>query len=432
MSKIFFQITLFFFLFISSAIFTHGSINIPQIEDDSFSGNDLERGIEFPNTAKHITLIADLHTHSVFSDGHVWPNIRVAEAERDGIDVLAVTEHLEYQPHFLDIPHKDRNRSFQEASLAAKEKNVIVISGAEITREIPAGHINAILIQDANNLFEIDLTKKEDAERQVKEMLGDDEPWTNIDVINRYALTGMWPAESAIKEANKQGAFLFWNHPNWLIQAPDGIARLSNFHINMIKKNWLHGIEVVNGDDYSEEAFQIAIDNKLTLIGTSDVHNLIEWDYSHKKGEHRPVTLVFANNPNKESFKRALMLGRTVVWYKNSLLGLKKNLLPLLDASLSISSGSYLPRSQILELKIRNISDANFRLQNLSRFTFQNNDDFFEIPSHSTKTLEVKTIKKIDKITLSFRVLNALVSPKENAKINLQYTIIDQQNKINE
>ena len=120
------------------------------------------------------------------------------------------------------------------------------------------------------------------------------------------------------------------------------------------------------------------------------------------------------------------MQGRTVVWYKNSLLGLKKNLLPLLNASLSISSGSYLSRTQILELKIRNISDANFRLQNLSRFTFQNNDDFFEIPSHSTKTLEVKTIKKIDKITLSFRVLNALVSPKENAKINLQYTIIDQ------
>ena len=61
--------------------------------------------IIFPDVEGRLTLISDLHTHSVFSDGHVWPNIRVSEAQRNGLDVLAITEHLEYQPHISQIPH---------------------------------------------------------------------------------------------------------------------------------------------------------------------------------------------------------------------------------------------------------------------------------------------------------------------------------------
>jgi hypothetical protein len=63
-----------------------------------------------------LTLISDLHTHSVFSDGHVWPNIRVSEAHRNGLDGLAITEHLEYQPHISQIPHIDRNTAYEEAN----------------------------------------------------------------------------------------------------------------------------------------------------------------------------------------------------------------------------------------------------------------------------------------------------------------------------
>ena len=40
---------------------------------------------------------ADLHIHTVFSDGSVWPTIRVEEALRDSIDLISLTEHLEYQ-----------------------------------------------------------------------------------------------------------------------------------------------------------------------------------------------------------------------------------------------------------------------------------------------------------------------------------------------
>ena len=36
-------------------------------------------------------LTADLHLHSVFSDGEVWPTVHVREAWRDGLDVVSLT-----------------------------------------------------------------------------------------------------------------------------------------------------------------------------------------------------------------------------------------------------------------------------------------------------------------------------------------------------
>jgi hypothetical protein len=60
------------------------------------------RALSFPDIPGYKTLKTDLHIHSVFSDGSVWPDIRVQEALRDNLDVISLTEHLEYQPHIKD------------------------------------------------------------------------------------------------------------------------------------------------------------------------------------------------------------------------------------------------------------------------------------------------------------------------------------------
>ena len=45
------------------------------------------------------TLKCDFHIHTVFSDGKVWPDIRVAEAWQEGLDAIAITDHIEYRPN---------------------------------------------------------------------------------------------------------------------------------------------------------------------------------------------------------------------------------------------------------------------------------------------------------------------------------------------
>ncbi|MBT4222213.1 MAG: PHP domain-containing protein, partial [Cryomorphaceae bacterium] len=80
-----------------------------------------------------LLLGADLHTHTVFSDGMVWPTIRAQEALRESIEIIAITDHLEYQPKKEDIPNPDLNRSYVIAKKSVDEKDLIILKGSEIT-----------------------------------------------------------------------------------------------------------------------------------------------------------------------------------------------------------------------------------------------------------------------------------------------------------
>ena len=384
----------------------------------------LDRTMSFPDTKEYLTISTDLHTHSVFSDGHVWPNIRVAEARKDNIDVLAITEHLEYQPHIMHIPHENRNAAYIEAKRSASGTDLIVINGSEITREMPPGHINAIFVKDANKLYKFDQKLLPEAKELIQERAqGAELPEEQMQVIENYALGNLYPPLEALKEAKNQGAFVFWNHPMWGSQASDGIARLDEMHKEFITKDLLHGIEIVNTETYSEEAFNIALENNLALIGTSDVHDLIEWDYDAHNNEHRPVTLVFAKERNEASIKEALFDRRTVVVFKDRLIGKSEHLVPLLESIISISSNGYRKGTQILKIEILNNSSANMVLENLSEFNFADSDDLISIPKNGKVTLQVKTLEVLNNLDLKFRILNALTAPKQNPVIAFEIGI---------
>lgn len=343
----------------------------------AFAQND-DRAVRFPAAKDgRLILSADLHTHSVFSDGHVWPTIRVEEAHRDGINLLAVTEHLEGQPRKADIPHPDRNRSFEVATEALKEQGfqgLEVINGAEVTRSMPPGHVNAVFLKDANALLTAD-------------------------------------AEQAIRRANEQGAFVFWNHPNWIPQAPDAVARITDLHIRWIEAGLLHGIEVANGtlDGHSEHALKIALDHGLTVLGTSDIHGLVDWTHKAGHGGHRPMTLVLAKDGSPEEIKKALFAGATVAWSYDDLLGREDNVKALFEACLSLQPTSFVPRSTVLNVGVRNDCPINFTLRNTSEATFQNYSDVIRVERNSTLPLTVRFQETVKSVSLSFEVLNAQV-----------------------
>lgn len=391
-----FLLTVSLISLVTQSAFSHGKASKPS--------EDVAREITFPNTNEYLTLVLDPHTHSVFSDGHVWPRIRVGEALRDGLDAMAITEHLEYQPHLEDIPHSDRNRSYQDAAAAAEGTDLMVVPGAEITRSSPASHMNAVFITDANKLYSVPVS---------------DEAYSPNE-FNKLAKE--WPAQNAVQAANDQGAFVFWNHSWWKPDFPNGIPVIPEFHIQNARNGLLHGIEIANGENYSEDAFQIALDYNLTLIGVSDVHNLIDWDYEPHKGGHRPVTLVLAEERTQDSMKAALFEGRTVVWFRNWLIGREAHLRPLLEASLKITEATY-ANSEILNVEITNHSDADLHLKNLSPYGFHNHGRTFIIAQHSTEEILVKTGEKVDHISLEFEVLNAFTAPQNTAMLTLEAAI---------
>ena len=360
------------------------------------------RLIRFPDVAGQQTLVVDLHTHSVFSDGHVWPRIRVAEALRDGLDALAITEHLEWQPHRDDLPHPDRNRAYQEAAAAVpQDADLIVIAGTEITREEPAGHMNAVFIEDANALLRVAANPQQPPET----------------VVDYYRAANQWPPAEAVRTANQQGAFVFWNHPYYERFHANAIARMTDFHAKLIQAGQLHGIEIANGSTYSEEAHRLAMDHDLALIGVSDVHELIDWDYPPALNAHRPVTLVFAKQRSASGIREALFAKRTVVWFKNLLIGREAQLAPLLQAALNIQNAAYRTNLDVLDLTLTNSSDAAIQLRNLSPYTFLHQGDDLQVPAHGQLKLSVRTGKRLENVELAFDVLNALTAPKERLRL---------------
>jgi hypothetical protein len=351
-----------------------------------------DRAVSFPDTADgRVLMTADLHTHSVFSDGHVWPSIRVEEAHRDGLDALAFTEHLEHQPHAEDIPHPDRNRAYEvgKAVLARQGwEGLILINGAEVTRGMPPGHVNALFLTDANALMVPD-------------------------------------AADAFRAAKAQGAFIFWNHPNWLPQAPDGIARIDPMHVQLIEDGLLNGIEVANGtlDGHSEHALDIALEYGLTVLGTSDIHGLVDWTHNAGHGGHRPMTIVIASERTEAGLKQGLFAGTTVAWNYDDLLGREDNVRTVVSACLSLIPGSFDGRTSVLPVEIRNDCPVNFILRNTSDLTFQNVSDVVRLERNASFILQVRMGEERTNVNLSFDVLNTQIGGRRSLNLSLSGAI---------
>ena len=344
------------------------------------------RHIDFPDTDSFRVLACDFHIHTVFSDGSVWPDIRVQEAVRDSLDAVAMTEHLEYQPHADDIPHPDRNRSHVLAEEYARPYDLLVVQGAEITRDLPPGHSNALFIQDANKLLVAD-------------------------------------SLAAFEEAKRQDAFVFWNHPNWVAQRADGVAELTPFHRYLVDNGLLHGIEVVNDLTISEEALQVALDNDLTVMGTSDIHGLVDYQYGIPEGGHRPVTLVLATDRSVAAIREALFAGRTVAWFENTLVGREDNVREVVTGSLSVVDAHYRGPTQLADVTIRNDSDADYTVENTGPYSLQSDLGVLHLPPHSTTVLNVMTLERVATFDLEFRVLNAVTGPDARLELRLPVAV---------
>src|SRR5690554_6297192 len=107
--------------------------------------------VNIPDIPVYKTLKADFQLHTVFSYVHVWPTVRLNEAVRDELDVIAITEHIDYEG-FPDELERDYNRAYDIAAKAAENKDLLVIRGVEISPRIPPYHHNALFLSDANIL----------------------------------------------------------------------------------------------------------------------------------------------------------------------------------------------------------------------------------------------------------------------------------------
>lgn len=327
--------------------------------------------ITFPDILGYKTLKCDFHMHTVFSDGSVWPTVRVDEAAREGLDVISITDHIEYQPHKKDIP-TNHNRPFEIAKGSAEKKGILLIKGAEITRSTPPGHFNALFLEDINPL-------------DTKEFL------------------------DVFKAAEKQKAFLFWNHPDWKKDKKGWF----DIHTTLYDNKWLHGIEVANGGGYHLNGHKWCIEKNLTMMGDSDIHgpSLIT---ETTPENHRTITLVFAKERSAEAVNEALVKGRTAVWYKDQLIAKDDFLEAIFKAAVKIGDIEKKGKRRA-KLAIRNNCDLNIRLNR----TGEIGPEELTLPAGGVVTVGIKLPKGTENIELAYTAENMLTAPKKGLPVKL-------------
>ena len=211
-------------------------------------------------------------------------------------------------------------------------------------------------------------------------------------------------------------ALSFWNHPDF--ERVD--SGLNPFHTAVTKDGLLHGIEIANGDHYYPNAHRLALKHDLALIGVSDVHELIEWDYQPEAAQnpgHRPVTLLLSNGDSLHAMREALFARRTIVWWKNMLIGAR----PICSNYCSVLTDQSIDNTGYRTLvNIRNTSDALFQLRERSGAHLTSQTGVVEIAPNAVTAVGMHVDDREAVITLDFDVLNALIEPDKTARITLK------------
>lgn len=346
--------------------------------------------INLPDLPGYVTLKCDFHIHTVFSDGLVWPTVRSDEAWREGLDAIAITDHIEHQPHKADMK-KNHNRAYELARGTGDDLKLMVVHGSEITRSMPPGHLNAIFLTNSTPL--------------------ETEKW-----------------QDAVTVAHDQGAFIFWNHPGWERQLTNGVMVWYPEHTQMLAEGKLNGIEVVNTREYYPEAHRWALEKKLTMFSNSDIHNPLNLDYRVHEGDRRPLTLVFAKERSLAAMKEALFARRTVLYAANRLIGEEQYLRPIFERSVKVDRDAVtLKGKKAVLVQISNTADVDYELELVGKPSGFTVEKKLTLVGGRTVLLELKADPKSQAsssaVTLEYRVTNLLVAPDEALRIKLPLKI---------
>ena len=251
---------------------------------------------------------ADLHLHTIYSDGDVTPEYRVREAWYDGLDVVASTEHVEYRRHegkmisylkgYVKKDAKainnslveqaadkegiqsDLNHSVKLYEATAKGYGITVIPGAEITRDpLTIGHYNALFTTDNNTIYDAD------------------------------------PMES-MRKAKAQGAIIMQNHPGW--RRSD--LSMLEFETKVYDAKLIDGIEIMNGSEFYPKAIERAKKYDYFMSSNTDAHDPTCGNY-RLNGTFRNMTFILAENNSLEALKEALLAHRTLAYSYGSIAG---------------------------------------------------------------------------------------------------------------
>lgn len=313
---------------LATAAFAQPTLQAPHPLEHAFENHHSRTEIIIPQVNGMNFYKADLHIHTIYSDGDVTPDMRVLEAWYDGLDIIAITDHMEYRRieremlQYMDryvredLREKgavntnimrqgpdsvgvlvDFNVAYKSAARKAKDYGLLVVRGVEVTRK-HNGDYNALFTTDNNAIYDPSL-------------------------------------EQTLRNARAQGAFIVHNHPDYDANTANNITQIAN---SLYEKGLIDGVEVANGRKTWAYLYTYAVSGGYTPMANSDAHEYIYWKYGrpgdYEIPRYRNMNLILAGSLTENDIHEALKAGNTIAYSNNNLIGKADLLEALFEASI--------------------------------------------------------------------------------------------------
>ena len=365
-----------------------------------YTSNEIRKNIILPQVNGYNCYKADFHCHTIYSDGQVTPAWRVREAWLDGLDIIAITDHLEvrrYEPTILKHlrkynpdgePHKyvyagsakvpvnddpvmsDFNVSYEEAEKAAKKYPVHVIKGIEISRTKATGSdYNALFVKDIEKIYDKDHFQ-------------------------------------VLRNAKEQGCLVIHNHP--VIGRAEAV--MTEFEKAAMAEGLFDGIEVASGYTFYPPIVKRALENKMFMVAATDSH-IPTSSGNFADGIYRTMTLIFAKENNEKCLKEALKARRTLGYCGGHLIGEEQLLKDFFNAAVNV---------QLLSKD--NKGTCTYALTNNSSiaFTLMRGSVEYTLPAMQVTMITIKGNRKKKAVKPRFQVNNMWHVDNQNLTIDLK------------
>lgn len=242
----------------------------------------------------------DNHMHTWMSDGKDSPMYMAAMSCRRGYDYCVITDHKQYEPSLIARDfYKDTGVDF------------LVVPGEEVhSPDNPVHIINLGGEQSVNDWWR----EHEDEYRAAveSEMQNISEPMTERD---RYSAAASQVMFDRIRSANGVAVLC---HPNWIIE--NGFNQTEDVTDYLFDHKRFDALELIAGGAY-EEGTQMQVSyyhdrETMPILGNSDAHGC--FGDALEPGNY---TIVFADELDVDSIKRAIREGNTVAGNESKLYG---------------------------------------------------------------------------------------------------------------
>lgn len=297
---------------------------------------------------------ADFHNHTIFSDGDLTPRQRIREAWMDGLDIVALTDHLEYRrqeqgmlnalapynadgkpytyyPANIELVKSTRTTGvmcnydavYDEAKAFVKQcaMPIMLVKGIELSREpFQLGHFSALFVKDISSIYNKDI-------------------------------------KQALRNVHAQGGLVIHNHPAYRRTTSDK----SKMQAELYDEGLIDGVEIVNDLTFYPKIIRRAVEENLIMLGASDIHRPTMEIYG-SQGFFRTMTFIMAKECTEKAIREALEKRRTIAYSGGDLMGEEKLLSDFFNAAIDCRLSLYNEHEKTGYYLLTNNSSITYRV----------------------------------------------------------------------